>query len=58
MIESKLKYLYLIATLIIFCGQSFSQQKLSLTADQAVEIGLKNSKTLHSSLMKVKSAEA
>ena len=58
MIESKLKYLYLIATVIIFCNQSFSQQKLSLTADQAVEIGLKNSKTLHSSLMKVKSAEA
>jgi outer membrane protein len=58
MIGSKLNYLFLIALVIIFSGRSFSQQKLNLTVDQAVEIGLKNSKTLHSSLMKVKAAEA
>lgn len=35
-----------------------AQEKLSLSIDQAIEIGLKNSKMLHSSLMKVKGAEA
>ncbi|NMB80308.1 MAG: TolC family protein [Ignavibacteria bacterium] len=35
-----------------------AQEKLSLTLDRAIEIGLQNSKQLHSSLMKVKSAEA
>ncbi len=34
------------------------QQKLSLTIDQAIQIGLENSKTLHSSLMKVEYADA
>lgn len=35
-----------------------AQDKLSLTLDRAIEIGLQNSKLLHSSLMKVKGAEA
>lgn len=35
-----------------------AQEKLSITVENAVEIGLQNSKILHSSLMKVKSSEA
>lgn len=44
--------------LIVFSFNQYAQEKLSITIDQAIEIGLKNSKMLHSSLMKVKSAEA
>ncbi|MEW6702380.1 MAG: TolC family protein [Bacteroidota bacterium] len=40
------------------CIKIYAQEKLSLTVEQAIEIGLQNSKTLHSSLMKVKAAEA
>jgi outer membrane protein TolC len=58
MIKSEFKLLMLILTLILFLGNVKAQQKMSLTVDQAVEVGLKNSKLLHSSLMKVKSAEA
>ena len=43
---------------IAFNGRSIAQQKLSLTVDQAVDIGLKNSKALHLSLMKLKYSEA
>jgi outer membrane protein TolC len=35
-----------------------AQEKLALTVEQAIETGLQNSKLLHSSLMKVKGAEA
>ena len=35
-----------------------AQEKLSLTLERAIEIGFQNSKQLHSSLMKVKGAEA
>ncbi len=58
MIKSEFKLLMLVLALILFGGNVKAQQKMSLTVGQAVEIGLKNSKTLHSSLMKVKSAEA
>lgn len=44
--------------ILIFTVNQFAQEKLSLSIDQAIELGLKNSKMLHSSLMKVKSAEA
>src|ERR1035437_9452018 len=48
----------LTAGLLLLVGNTFAQRKLSLTTDQAIETGLQNSKTLHSSLMKVKSAKA
>jgi len=52
--------IHLIIMLSVFLlGYKISaQEKLSLTVEQAVEIGLQNSKLLHSSLMRVKSAEA
>lgn len=54
--ETKLLLIALIA--VLFSDYSNAQPKLSLTIDQAVGLGLQNSKTLHSSLMKVKSSEA
>ena len=50
--------LILIMFVLSMSLQSFAQEKLNLTIEQAIEIGLQNSKMLHSSLMKVKSAEA
>jgi len=50
--------LILITFVLITSLNLFAQDKLSLTIEQAIEIGLQNSKMLHSSLMKVKSAEA
>src|SRR3989339_896332 len=47
-----------ITLLLSFNFKIYAQEKLSLTVEQAIEIGLQNSKTLHSSLMKVKSAGA
>jgi outer membrane protein len=44
--------------LLLFSSLSFAQEKLSLSVEQAVEIGMQNSKILHSSLMKVKSSES
>jgi len=38
--------------------QIFSQQTLSLSVDEAIQLGLKNSKSLHSSSMRVKSNSA
>ena len=35
-----------------------AQQKMSLTVDQSIAIGVENSKSLHSSLMKVEAADA
>jgi outer membrane protein TolC len=43
---------------MLFNSAVRAQEKLSLTVEQALELGLQNSKTLHSSLMKVKSSEA
>jgi len=44
--------------LILCAGFTSAQDKLQLTLDEAIQTGLKNSKTLHASLMKVKSGEA
>lgn len=52
------KYVFLFLGLLFFNGSIPAQEKISLSIDQAIEIGLKNSKTLHSSLMKVKSAQS
>ena len=51
----------LIITAILFffiAPQILSQQKLSITVDEAIQIGLKNSKSLHSSSMRVKASSA
>ncbi len=52
------KYVFLFSGLLFFNGLIRAQDKISLTIDQAVDIGLKNSKTLHLSQMKVKSAQS
>ncbi len=46
--------------MFVFAVVSFvtAQEKISLTVEQAIETGMQNSKMLHSSLMKVKGAEA
>lgn len=54
----KLNKLKISFFVILFSVSLFAQEKLSLSIDQAIELGLKNSKMLHSSLMKVKSAES
>lgn len=51
-----LKFVFLF--LIVSFQISSAQGKLKLTIEQAMEIGLQNSKTLHASSMKVKSSEA
>lgn len=50
--------LFTIAIALLCTASSPAQQKLSLTVEQAIELGLDNSKTLHSSLMKVQAADA
>lgn len=54
------KIVSVVWVLFLFSTINFTkaQEKLSLTLDKAIEIGLQNSKQLHSSLMKVKSSEA
>ncbi|MEW6508691.1 MAG: TolC family protein [Bacteroidota bacterium] len=54
----KLIILLFAAFLTIFSNIISAQEKLSLTLERAIEIGFQNSKLLHSSLTKVKSAEA
>lgn len=56
MTRSKLKGICLF--LLLFGFTAHAQEKLSLTVEQAIELGLQNSKTLHSSLMRVKSSSA
>jgi outer membrane protein TolC len=58
MTKSNYTLMLLIAGLFLLANNTFAQRKLSLTAEQAIETGLLNSKTLHSSLMRVKSAKA
>ncbi len=58
MYRSKRNVIFGIAVLLLFNFKINAQEKLSLTIEQAIEIGLQNSKLLHSSLMKVKNAEA
>jgi len=52
----KLKLVLIFTFVLIMSAQTFAQEKLSLTIEQAIETGLQNSKSLHASLMKVKSA--
>ncbi|MBA4407092.1 hypothetical protein C0389_07455 [bacterium] len=56
MIRSKL--IFFLVLLVLFSINVQAQEKLSLTVEQAIDLGLQNSKTLHSSLMKAKSSEA
>ncbi|MFA5805959.1 MAG: TolC family protein [Melioribacteraceae bacterium] len=58
MYRSNRNLIFWIAILLLFNFKIYAQEKLSLTIEHAIEIGLQNSKTLHSSLMKVKSADA
>lgn len=44
-------------TAFLFSGAEFAQQR-KLTLDQSIQIGMENSKTLHSSKMKILSSEA
>lgn len=50
----------IIAAILFFfvVPQIFSQQKLTLSVEEAIQLGLRNSKSLHSSLMRVKSNSA
>ncbi len=50
--------LMLVAVTAFLAARGTAQQKMSLTVEQAISIGLENSKSLHSSLMKVESAES
>ena len=43
---------------LFIAGSALAQSRLPLTVDKAVELGIENSKTLHSSLMKVEYADA
>lgn len=58
MISKKLIGTVCLIVLLSISNAVNAQDKLSLTLDRAIEIGLQNSKLLHSSLMKVKGAEA
>ena len=54
------KHTLIITAILYFfiAPQILSQQKLSITVDEAIQIGLKNSKSLHSSSMRVKASSA
>ncbi|HTX19571.1 MAG TPA: TolC family protein [Bacteroidota bacterium] len=43
---------------LVATGQAFAQQKLPLTLDDAIQIGLEKSKGIHASLMRVQYADA
>ncbi|MFA7227845.1 MAG: TolC family protein [Melioribacteraceae bacterium] len=58
MIRLKIKSALLISGLFLVAVNISAQERLSLSVEQAVEIGLQKSKTLHSSLMKSKSSAA
>ena len=58
MITKKLLQIVVLTILFFFADRVVAQEKLSLTIDQAIGIGLQNSKILHSSLMKVRSSES
>jgi len=51
--------LFFLLVILTLAGSSiYGQEKLQLSVDQAIQLGLKNSKSLHSSMMKVKSNSA
>ncbi|NWF88141.1 MAG: TolC family protein [Ignavibacteriaceae bacterium] len=56
-----MKYLLIIITasfLLNFGNSTYAQTKMSLTVEEAIDIGLKNSKLLNSSFARLKSSEA
>lgn len=55
---SELKVKSVALALLLFACSISAQEKLTLSVDQAVELGLQKSKTLHSSLMKSKTSAA
>jgi len=52
------KYFYILLIAFPFTGISNAQEKLSLNVEDAIELGLKNSKMLNSSLARYKFSEA
>lgn len=58
MISKKIVSIFSVLFLLLTFNMANAQEKLSLTIERAIEIGFQNSKQLHSSLMKVKGAEA
>jgi len=47
-----------VALSMLFLNTAFPQQKVTLTVEKCIEIGMENSKSLHSSLMRVQAADA
>lgn len=47
-----------ILVLVLTTTSAFAQSKLPLTVEKAIQLGLKNSKVLHSSQMRVEYADA
>lgn len=58
MIRKNSTRIFFLFSILLISGTISAQEKLSLTIEQAIEIGLKNSKSLHSSLMRVKASES
>ncbi|MCK9424460.1 MAG: TolC family protein [Ignavibacteriaceae bacterium] len=54
----KSNYIFWAILFLFITPQIISQQKLTLSVDEAIQLGLKNSKSLHSSLMRVKANSA
>jgi outer membrane protein TolC len=54
----KSNYIFWAILFFFITPQIISQQKLTLSVDEAIQLGLKNSKSLHSSLMRVKASSA
>ncbi len=54
----KLRFVYLFTAIGLFSSSVEAQQKLTLTIDQAVQIGLENSKALRTSKFRVDAADA
>ncbi len=54
----KIKFWTILFTAVLFVTNVLAQQKRMLTLDQSIQIGIQNSKILHSSKMKIMSAEA
>jgi outer membrane protein len=58
MITNKLSFLISLWMIVGFSANAMAQETRSLTIDQAITIGLENSKALHASMMKVEYADA
>ncbi len=52
------KIIAVLIAVVLLAGQGFGQEKKHLTLDESIQIGLKNSKTLHASKMRVLAAAA